>query len=292
MRFKAWFVRWKRSFYRLLMLDVPPYKSDRRRNKEHVAYVRAKSSRKGRYRVVEKKRRRNGKNHKMLSVLMEFTVLTLCIIFLPFGLLYEGCKKVKKRYRSHRMSRGRATCADSKSQKRRSEHAAEKHHDTPPSAVPQAVAPMTCTEDQRKATVKNSVTMCEEKSEINACIASDVENSKPDEDAPKSVPRNEKDRYIRKRLVIEWDACCDPAILSRPEIGSYLEVVAESDHPHTQYAVKLLFDGVKVGCIPKEDQAPFLTCLKLGRKVYGVITDTFDGELSKKYELEMWFEGK
>ena len=117
-------------------------------------------------------------------------------------------------------------------------------------------------------------------------------NAEPDENTPKSAPKNEKDQYIRKRMIIAGSSYCEKDVLACLKIGSYLAVAAEPDNPHDKDAVKLLYDGVKVGYIPKKDNLPFVTCLKLGRKVYGVITNIIDDEFSTKYEFETWFESR
>lgn len=48
--------------------------------------------------------------------------------------------------------------------------------------------------------------------------------------------------------------------------------------------------GSKIGYVAKQDKSAFVTCLKLGRKVYGVITNIITGERTTKYEYETWFD--
>jgi hypothetical protein len=49
-------------------------------------------------------------------------------------------------------------------------------------------------------------------------------------------------------------------------------------------------EGEKIGYIAKADRLPFVTCLKLKRKVYGVITDIITESFPTKYEFETWFD--
>lgn len=112
----------------------------------------------------------------------------------------------------------------------------------------------------------------------------------PDENTPKSKPKRAGDQYIRKRMIIAGSSYCDSSVLEKLMIGSYLEVVAEPDNPHDKDAVMLTLDGNKVGYIAKSDRLAFVTCLKLKRKVYGVITDIKSESFPTKYEFETWFD--
>ncbi len=55
-------------------------------------------------------------------------------------------------------------------------------------------------------------------------------------------------------------------------------------------AVMLMYDGNKIGYIAKKDNTPFIICLRLNRKIYGVITDIITEQISTKYEFETWFD--
>ena len=57
-------------------------------------------------------------------------------------------------------------------------------------------------------------------------------------------------------------------------------------------AVKLLYVGEKVGYISRKDNRPFAAALRLGRKMYGVITDIDESSFPAKYEFEAWFESR
>ncbi len=111
-----------------------------------------------------------------------------------------------------------------------------------------------------------------------------------DESTPKSRPKSNKDQYIRKRMVIAGSYYCDPEIISKLNIGTYFNVIAEPSNPHDKNAVALLYDGEKIGYIPQKDNTPFAVSLKLGRRIYGVITDVVSEGNKTSYEFETWYD--
>ena len=68
------------------------------------------------------------------------------------------------------------------------------------------------------------------------------------------------------------------------------DLKSEPDNPHDKDAVKLTLEGEKIGYIAKADRLPFVTCVKLKRKVYGVITDIITESFPTQYEFETWFD--
>ena len=118
------------------------------------------------------------------------------------------------------------------------------------------------------------------------------EVKEPDENTPKSKPKHEADQYIRKRMIIAGSSYCDKSALDKLTIGTYFELVAEPTNPYDKDAVMLVHDGEKIGYIAKQDKLAFVTCLKLKRKVYGVITDIITEPYPTKYEYETWFDSE
>ena len=112
----------------------------------------------------------------------------------------------------------------------------------------------------------------------------------PDENTPKSKPKNEGDQYIRKRMIIAGSFYCDLNIIAQLSIGTYIDLIAEPDNPYDKDAVMLVHKGEKIGYIAKQDKLAFVTCLKLKRRVYGVITDIITEPYPTKYEFETWFD--
>ena len=78
--------------------------------------------------------------------------------------------------------------------------------------------------------------------------------------------------------------------LSALEVGSYIDLEAEPDNPYDKDAVKILHNGQKIGYVAKQDHLAFVTCLKLKRNIYGVITAIIAEEAQIKYEFETWFD--
>lgn len=123
------------------------------------------------------------------------------------------------------------------------------------------------------------------------CVSSPVtKKTEPDENTSKSKPKHEGNRYIRKCMIIAGSSYCDKSALDKLMIGTYFDLVAEPMNPYDHEAIMLVHDGEKIGCIAKQDKLAFVTCLKLNRKVYDVITDIVTESYPTKYEFETWFD--
>lgn len=113
--------------------------------------------------------------------------------------------------------------------------------------------------------------------------------SKTNDLSPKSTPRGPADRFIRKRMVLAETGRVDRELLSRLEVGAYVELAAEPDDPNDKNAVALLYRGEKIGYVPKEESFSYSVCIKMKQAVYGVITDIVRDESEARYEFETWF---
>ena len=91
-------------------------------------------------------------------------------------------------------------------------------------------------------------------------------------------------------MIIAGSSYCEKTALDKLSIGTYFELVAEPTNPYDKDAVMLLHEGEKIGYIAKQDKLAFVTCLKLKRKIYGVITDIITEPYPTKYEFETWFD--
>lgn len=125
-----------------------------------------------------------------------------------------------------------------------------------------------------------------------APVHHDDVQKEPDENTPKSIPLNEKDQYIRKRMIIAGSYYADQAAVEQLAVGIYFQLVAEPDNPHDKDAIALYYQGCRIGYVAKKDVLPFITCLKLKRSIYGVITDIKDTDGRKVFEYETWFASK
>ena len=114
--------------------------------------------------------------------------------------------------------------------------------------------------------------------------------AEPDENTPKSKPKHEGDRYIRKRMIIAGTSYCDQNVIAKLTIGTYFDLVAEPNNPYDKNAIMLTLKGETIGYVAKNDRTAFVTCLKLRRPVYGVVTDIRNLDGRKQVEYETWFE--
>ncbi len=73
-------------------------------------------------------------------------------------------------------------------------------------------------------------------------------------------------------------------------MGTYFDLEAEPEIPYDKEAVRLSYNGQKIGYIEKKDRLAFVTCLKLNQRIYGVITAIQEEAGQTKYEFETWFE--
>ena len=164
---------------------------------------------------------------------------------------------------------------------------------TPPVSQPKAIAYVKPIQTEEKATPIYAPTPAKIDAESFKPITPLYQpKEEPDENTPKSTPKNEKDQYIRKRLIIAGASYCDQDVLDKLTVGSYLDLVAEPDNPYDKGAVMLTHEGEKVGYVAKADRAPYAACLRLGRPVYGVVTDIVYEANTMKYEFETWFGQK
>ena len=300
MSFSVWFKNWIRAFCKLMTFDYKKPKSDAQRRRERERRLKAKHSSANLYRTKKRyKKRRSSmavQNEKLISGLFGFIGASLGILLLPFGLLDWGRKSAKAR----KISRGSGVAKKTSpkpttkvlvSQQKKAPAKTEPKKPTTPSLAT-VKAPVTHT--NAKPTASPSTTPirlfehCEPK--VVTTVVETPIVTEPDENTPKSTPKNEKDQYIRKRMIIAGSYYCDKAVLDTLEVGSLIDLEAEPDNPYDKDAVKLLFNGQKIGYIAKKDHMAFVTCLKLKRKIYGVITAIIQDDGQTKYEFETWFD--
>ena len=307
MSFSVWFRQWIGSFFKLLTVGTKKRKSEAQRKKERERRLKAKYSSANYYRIKKKRRRRRSshsvQNERLIGALFKFMATSLGILLLPFGLFDWGRKSAKAR----KVSRGSHAHVPKKASPK------PQTKSTPKSTISQArtatsnTSHRKTTSQRSRTTVKAPVTHTTTKPQENSgtttirlfeypepkAAAPVVETpvvTEPDENTPKSTPKNEKDQYIRKRMIIAGSYYCDKSVLDTLEVGSHIDLEAEPDNPYDKDAVKLLYNGQKIGYIAKKDHLAFVTCLKLKRNIYGVITAIIEEDGQTKYEYETWFD--
>lgn len=83
---------------------------------------------------------------------------------------------------------------------------------------------------------------------------------------------------------------CDAAVLKQLTVGTYFDLVSEPENPYDKNAVKLLWNGKKIGYVPKADNLAFVASLRLKRRLYGVITEINTDTSPTQYEFEAWVD--
>ncbi len=301
MRFSVWFKMWLGAFCKLFSFDYRKPKSDYQRKRERKKRIEAKHSSANFYRMKKryKKRRSHSKvqNEKLLKSMLGFVGATFGVLLLPFGLLDWRMKSSKSR-KLNKVGRKTKT-AHYKAEVIANESKVKK---TNVSALKEKHKKMQLFEKEDNKTVTKA--QYEIKQGTHEISGGSLENfernmreqrcdlpsaAEPNESIPKSIPKNEEDRYIRKRMIIAGSFYCDREVLDTLTIGSYIDLEAEPNNPYDKDAVKLLFDGQKIGYISKEDRLAFITCLRLGQTIYGVITAIKQDDKQTMYEFETWF---
>lgn len=266
MRFRTWFKRWFNSLARLLTIGSRRKLSERQKIKYRENRRKAKRQT---FRLLNQKRTRRrsrGANYgKTLKLLTDFMVKTLGIFFISPSSGKASAKKQQNRAVAKKS-------AQSLPRQVRAPVAAPIKREAEPKPKPATSIATTPRENTKK------YEPTKKKVEI-----------KGNDDAPKSKPINEKDQYIKKRLIIRGSYYCDSEVISRLRVGTYFDLRREKDNKYDPDAVVLLLDGEKIGYVAKEDLAPYTIALDLGRDIYGVITDITNDASGTKYEYETWF---
>ena len=287
MSFSVWFKIWINSFFNLLLFSNNRRKSDAQRKREQRKRISSMYSGSNLYRTKKKRKKRRSsqevENDRLISAMLGFLGASLGILLLPIGLLDWGMKNAKSRRTLTRSSASKKS--SSKAKQKISENKKSESY-TPTKKTSHTHVSAT----EKESTVTSSARLFEYRDTKTECNATAINASFPDESEPKSPPKTEHDRYIRKRMIIAGSYYCEKNVLDTLKVGSYIDVEAEPDNPHDKNAIKLLFNSQKIGYIAKKDQPAFITCLRLKRRIYGIITDIITEDGTTKYEYETWFD--
>ena len=303
MSFRVWFRQWVMSFLRLMTVGAQKRKSDAQRKKERERRLKAKYSSANKYRTKKKYHRRRSslqvQNERAIGALFKFMAYSLSIILLPYGLFDWGHKSVKSRKASK--GGGSKKTISHSSVKNNAPSASTKISESKKKEItPRKTAPTVKTTEPTSTEAKTLSASAYSYSQISAFEETKVASKAvapeptvdPDDNTPKSTPKNEKDQYIRKRMIVAGSYYCDKAVLDSLDVGSLIDLEAETDNPYDKDAVKLLYKGQKIGYIAKQDKSAYVSCLKLKRNIYGVITAIKEENGQNKYEYETWFDSQ
>lgn len=278
-----------------------PYKSVRQREKERKQRHRRYAERSHASYLEKKKRRprrRNVTNYRILTAFFGFIATSLAtLILLPFALADWGYKSA--RIRKNRIATGRAgrasaqkgTATVKKKAQKPPRRAAASHKATAerrargtqrtPSAATAPSQTLTDTTAHVSPTEAHLPSPCEREQAST--------RAKVDEGVPKSVPKHAADQYIKKRMIIAGTSYCDADALSTLRVGTYIQLVPEPTNIHDKDAIVLVYNEKKIGYVAREDNVMLSVGFKLGRQIYGVITDIFTENGRSRYEYETWF---
>lgn len=305
MSFTVWFRLWVRSFFKLLTLGSKKRKTEAQRKREHDRRMKAKHSDPKHFRIKKKRARRRHSIYawfeKVVLSLIDFTALSLGILLLPLGLFDWGhksikAKKVAKKGTTQKSASPKSTTHTPPSKPAPSSHKTlntevkkEEKKSTQTTAPAPEARPSVEAKTESISSTTFKVATLEDVQNIPAVVKKEIP-TELNENIPKSTPKNEKDQYIRKRMIIAGSNYCEKEVLKALTIGTCFDVSLDLDNPNDKEAVKLTYNGQKIGYISKADKPAFVTCLKLGRKVYGVITDIKTEVFPTQYEFETWFD--
>lgn len=253
--------------------------------------MKATRSHKKRYRVTDRpKRRKHGSHYQILSAVLGFLAATLSILLLPLGLLHWGYKSHQNKRKSPKSFACTQGHPSRDTKKKNSAKGAPSRNHSESAATPKKKRDSYSRECSCRADRNEGQQVYTPPSAVS------IPNSPapvPDENPPKSTPKNAKDQYIRKRMTLDVTADCDLTALTRLKIGSYLDLTIHEglNISKGNHKVKLTFDGSTVGYVPIKDQTPYVASVKLGREIYEMITGIYEKGVMMEYEFETWYEG-
>lgn len=283
-------------FYRLIKCGSTQYKSEKRRRTEHERRLKAKRLSKNKYRLERKRRKRPMRQGALkpgtFAAAIGFAFVTVIgIVLLPIGIFdfaFKCVKAEKKRKQVNAESEKSHISFESNSVKKSFSGASESNDTAVPHGNLQ-IAPLNGLSDEASDVLEKGIRPPDdsEKAEENSFKKTDNVHTR-DEKIPKSKPKSEKDRYIRRRMIIAGSSYCNKQILDMLTVGTCLDVIAEPENPYDKNAIRLMYLTERVGYISKSETLPLLTCMELNKKLYAVITDIISCQEQTKYEFEVW----
>ena len=282
MSFKRWFKWWLRSFSAMILYGSGKRKSEGQQEKERQKrreYERRK--RHPLYTVKDRKKARSS-NAILLDKIANFFVASLAFLLVPWGLFkrVKRSKRIKTAVAQATAKRASSISAISSvisSQKEvKNESKAEKKIEKKIEKKPENLsARSSSTSFATGEKTEEKGVKTKEIWQENVCVEALKKDGKSNENSPKSIPKNPCDTWIRKQMIAE---------IKREEMTEKIKVGETFDLALAENnSVALIRENSHVATVCKSDTLPLATALKLGRKLYAVITEI--------KENEMGFEG-
>lgn len=283
MSFKNWFKKWRIALFRLLTVNTKKRKTDAQRKKERRRRIKNKFSGSGIYNTKKRRARcrssYGAQNRRIIEAMLGFAIASIGILFVPFKLFGKENKRGVKGASNKRSVKGASNKRGVNVKTASNIYIDKKAESDTSSKASQEEALKT----ERKFSGDGS------KENLALTFSGSAIPQELDENTPKSKPKHSNDKYIRKRMIIDNSLCGDDACKNL-EIGSRFDLVAEENSALGKDAVKLVFEGQKIGYLEKKDSLAISTCLRLRRKIYGVVTDITYKDAKIQYEFEAWFD--
>ncbi|MBQ7872550.1 MAG: hypothetical protein IJ360_01095 [Clostridia bacterium] len=283
MSFKRWFKWWLRSFSAMILFGSSKRKSDRQRKIERQKRREYERRKHHPLYMVKKRQKARSSNAILLDKMAKFFVASLTFLLAPWGLFKRAkrSKRIKTAVAQAAAKRASSTSAKSSvisSQKEaKNEAKAEKK-------IEKKIEKKTENLSAKSPSTQSAITdKAEEKGEKakeilqeNVRVEALKKDEKSKENSPKSTPKNPGDTWIRKRMIAE---------IKRKEMAEKIDVGDTFDLALVENnSVALIRKDSHVATVCKSDTIPLTTALKLGRKLYAIVTEIKENEI----EFEGW----
>ena len=322
MSFKTWFRLWRQALLNIFLISSGKRKSERQRKKEREARIKRKFSGSRSY-YFKKNQKRHGRRKLGLDAAVaffNFCAISLAFILLPVSISHykyvrhkrtEAIRSVASEGRSDRSDFDKKAARNNKRSKTSAPktsvgaanaHSSAKHQEKTEKSRPDLSPSSSASHLYLKseladigtadhAATGNDMTKeavgkgCDPSERISN---TDTPPIKSTPDIPKSTPRSVKDKYIRKRMIISSASKSGKETSRELSVGTYLELTPEPINPYNPDAIRLTVSGETVGYTADVDIPLLSTCLYLGNRIYGVITDIISIDGNTEYEYEAW----
>lgn len=281
MTFKRWFKRWIRSFVAILTHRTKHHKTEyqRERERERRLNKRLHSGAFDDFKAHKERKKPRTQNGILTDKVMDFIACSFAVLLLfPFGLFdfaikRHHSKKAKKKrlqtsnnpYKAHTHKVKTTLKKDTSIQHTSENHSAASTDITEESAkIPCPVADL---HSDNTKEPEEPISIASESSEVRA---DSVEKSS-DAKATKSTPRYAKDKNIRKTMRFSF---CEADGMTFAELHTGMTFDIDIARIDSTDRIILSHLGKSLGYAASEDESVLSTCLSLGDKLYGIITDT------------------
>ncbi len=294
-------------------------RSEKEKKRERWRRLQKKHSPPDQFKQNRKYKRRESRSFRLLRASLRFFAASLAVLLVPLGLFHFGYKRIsfeaRRKKRTKNASRAKGNTSSAFRAKENKEALTRKSEVT--NIEVETVKPIFNAENTGTSNEDGAELSNYEDREAKSLMDADAHRSSPepiedisgseatrapcgdiceakshsepvknDESTPVSSPICERDQYIRKRMSFSLAVTAAEKLLAELEVGAYLDLAADRDG---NGSVSIVYSVERIGYVKDEDSAPISVCLKLGRKIYGVVIDKRIKSDAVTYEYEAWF---